>query len=136
MSHDAVWSLFQDKSGIIWIGTFGGGINKYDPNSNRFTLYKASRYNPISLSNNSVTSITEDHSGILWIGTFGGGVDGFDRKRNKFTYLFNEPNSSKSVIRAIHEDSYYNLWVSTDDGVYRFDKNKQKILHFSKNANP
>ncbi len=134
LSHNTVWSLFQDKSGIIWVGTFGGGINKFDPQKDQFKLFQVIKGSANSLSNNMITSLCEDHLGILWIGTFGGGLNEYNRSANKYNCYFNNPNSSESIIRRIFEDSKYRLWVSTENGLYVFNKNRSKITVIPKTA--
>ncbi len=40
-------SCFHEQPGFIWIGTDGGGINKYDPQSNLFTHYQSTSYQKV-----------------------------------------------------------------------------------------
>ncbi|NIR73207.1 hypothetical protein GWO43_07920, partial [candidate division KSB1 bacterium] len=34
LSNNNVWSIYEDQSGALWIGTWGGGLNKLVPNEN------------------------------------------------------------------------------------------------------
>lgn len=132
LSHNIIWSLYQDISGIIWIGTFGGGINKLDPEKGKFTLLQSNKRNKNSLSNNMITSICEDKQGLLWIGTFGGGLNCYNRKTKTFTFYFNNPNSPESIVRKIFEDNHSRLWVSTENGMYIFNKNRTQSTLLAK----
>ena len=94
LSSNEVWAIYEDSSGVLWIGTIGGGINKFDRNTQRFTHYKHDPDNPNTISDNRVMSVYEDQSGILWLGTENG-LNKFDRKTGIFThYLLNTSFSS------------------------------------------
>ena len=34
-------SLLEDSAGVIWVGTYGGGLSRYDRNTKRFTSFTA-----------------------------------------------------------------------------------------------
>lgn len=64
LANNSVMCLYEDRAGIIWIGT-GGGISRYDGKSFRnFTTKEG-------LSHNDITTIMEDKTGKLWFGTRG-----------------------------------------------------------------
>ncbi|MEX0289217.1 MAG: two-component regulator propeller domain-containing protein [Flavobacteriaceae bacterium] len=74
LSKDIVKSLYVDRTGIIWAGTNGGGLNKFDPERKQFRhIRKTDRAN--SLSYDKIRSMYEDSNGTLWIGTEGGGLN-------------------------------------------------------------
>ena len=52
LSTDIVYSIFEDKSGILWIGTAGDGVNKLDFRKLQFVYYSYQPDNKRSLSNN------------------------------------------------------------------------------------
>lgn len=60
-----VWSIMQDKSGVIWLG-LGDGVYKYK--ENKFTRFLAdnSIQNKDSLKLKLVSDIVEDKNGIIW----------------------------------------------------------------------
>ena len=61
-------SIFEDSDGSMWIGTYGGGLNKFDTKSGKF--FNFSKANGIL--NDVVFGITEDANGFLWISTMKG----------------------------------------------------------------
>jgi ligand-binding sensor domain-containing protein len=65
LSHDRVLALHQGKNGIIWITTYGGGLNKFDPKTERFTAFTEKN----GLPNNAVYGILEDDNGNIWLST-------------------------------------------------------------------
>ena len=39
LSNSIILSLYEDQEGILWIGTFGGGVNKFDRDATNFPSY-------------------------------------------------------------------------------------------------
>ncbi len=125
--------LFTDSTGFIWIGFYGQGLDKFDPESNTFTHYDHDPNDPESLSHDFVSAIRIDHLGNIWVGT-NGGLDLLDPETGKFTHYrhdANDPTSlSDNVVRAIYEDHEGTLWVGTGfaytfditGGLNRFDR--------------
>ncbi len=120
--YNDVRALCEDKEGIIWIGTFYGGLNAYDPAKEKFTHYRHNPNDPNSLSHNNVRAILEDRTGALWIGT-DGGLNKFDRATGRFTrYQHSEENPtslSHNTVNVIYEDRAGGLWIGTDGGLNR-----------------
>lgn len=69
ISDNLINSICEDSSGILWIGTNGGGLNRFDPIIGSFKRYKHKKNDPSSFSNDRVMSICEDNVGMIWIGT-------------------------------------------------------------------
>jgi len=74
LSNNYILSIYEDRDGTLWIGTKGGGLNKFNRKKEEFINYKNDSGNINSLSSNIVTCIYEDHAGTLWLGTEGGGL--------------------------------------------------------------
>jgi two-component system sensor histidine kinase ChiS len=130
LSADYILSIFEDKSGTLWIGTNGGGINKFDHETEQFTSYKNNPSDPDSLSSNFVNKIYEDHEGTLWIGTDDGGLNQLDRETGRFTHFQNDPEDPQSLgandVTSIYEDSEGTLWIGTNQGgLNRYDRGKK-----------
>ena len=135
LSHNEVYSIFEDRSGALWIGTKGGGLNRFDRKKNQFTHYRHDPNNPKSLSHDEVYKIFEDRSGILLVGTNGGGLCIFDREDEEFIAYQHDPSDRTTIsyneIRAIYEDRSGLLWIGTyGGGIDKVDKGKlQFTLH-------
>jgi len=105
-----VLSIYEDRAGALWIGTWGGGLNKFDRDTERFTRLVNDPKNPHSLSHNDVGSIYEDHAGMLWIGT-SSGLNKFDRDTERFTHFVNDPQNPHSLSRSAAKPQP-KLWVA------------------------
>jgi len=138
LSHNEVYSIFEDQSGTLWIGTKGGGLNRFDRQKDQFIPYRHSPNNPKSLSHDEVYEIFEDRSGILWIGTNGGGLCIFDRENEEFITYQHDPSDRTTIsyneIRAIYEDRSGLLWIGTyGGGIDKVDKEKRQFTLYEPN---
>ena len=75
LSDPRASAIIQDKTGAIWVGTFGGGLNVFDANSQTFTQFHHRPDDPGSLSDETVYALHLDNAGNVWVGTGGGGLD-------------------------------------------------------------
>ena len=57
LSHNWVYSIFEDREGVLWVGTNGGGLCKYNRDTENFTRYQTNPDDPNSLSDNVVFTI-------------------------------------------------------------------------------
>jgi ligand-binding sensor domain-containing protein len=78
-----VQSLFEDKSGTLWIGS-KNGLHIYDHAAQVFVRFLHDENNPTTLSDDFVMSILQDKSGVLWFGTSGGGFSKYDVLAHRF----------------------------------------------------
>jgi len=105
LANNAVMSIYEDKAGIIWLGT-GGGVSRYDPKRadgkffQNFTMKDG-------LPNNSITTIMEDKNGTLWIGSRGEACV-YDGKT--FTVFRNKDGKTFNNVWGITEDRKGNIW--------------------------
>lgn len=130
ISDNKVYSIIEDKTRTIWIGTYGGGLNRFDKKTNKFVSYKHDPADNLSLSDDRVMAVFEDSQCNLWIGTNGGGLNKFNRTTGKFS-RFNDRNGLLSnVVYGIIEDENKNLWMSTDNGIFKFEVSTGTFIHY------
>ena len=92
------------KKNILWVGTHGRGLLKFDTKTAKMVYYENQRNNPASLSNNVVPSIYESSDGILWVGTGGGGLNKFDKEKQTFVAYTQKDGLPNDIILGIEED--------------------------------
>lgn len=61
LGSDRVRAIHEDASGTIWVGTYGGGLNRFAPRTGKFTRFGVED----GLPSNVVYGITEDRLGRL-----------------------------------------------------------------------
>ncbi len=64
LSYNSIGAMYQDSSGVLWIGTLGGGLNKFEKDTDTFTRYGMKHGVP-----SVVNAILEDAQGNLWLST-------------------------------------------------------------------
>ena len=64
----------------LWVGTFGGGISRFDARTRRFDNLRAGPEDGLHLSSGRVTALARDRTGHVWIGTDGGGLNVWDQQ--------------------------------------------------------
>ncbi len=134
LSDTKVYTLIEDpedKGATLWIGTWSGGLNRFDIASERFDRYKHDPNNPDSIIGNEIWAIHKNREGKLWIGV-NGGLDCFEPKSNRFNhYNFNPRvpwSLSHNAIFAIYEDRAGTLWFGTGGGgVSRLDPSRERF---------
>lgn len=106
----SVKDIYIDNSGIYWVGTGQGGVNKYDKNLSFFSNISYNPFNKQGLSVASVTSLAEGLSGNIFIGTDGGGLQLFNRQTKT---IKNIPISGQNNTVLGLEKTQNTLWVGT-----------------------
>ncbi len=112
--NNIVFSLLEDKSENLWIGSYGGGLSKYDGKT--FTHFTTNE----GLVNGTVFSILEEKNGNLWFGTNSGELSKYDGK--SFTNFSSREGLGANAILSMLKDKKGNYWFGTSgSGVSKFD---------------
>ncbi len=120
ISSGSVTSTVEDNQGILWFGTYDGGLDRFDRRSHTFEIFRHNPADPHSLSSDSINRIYLDRANTLWIGT-SYGLNHFDPNTKRFTFHPLNPRDPPSV-RAIAEDQFGAIWAGTfNRGLYRLD---------------
>src|SRR5690606_37146277 len=84
LSGNVVWSITEDKDGYIWLGTYTGGLNRYDKKKKSFKTFKHNPYDAGSIPDNHIRSLAVDNYNNIWVGSFEGGLSMYNRKIGNF----------------------------------------------------
>ena len=125
------------EGGRIWVGTEGGGVNKFAPSRLDIRAYMNEPGNPNSLSNNPVNAIFQDSDDVVWIGTVEGGLNRTDASFDRFEHFtVGRGNLTHNSVSAIAEDNYGHLWVGTwGGGLDVIDRKRPgRVLHHIENT--
>jgi ligand-binding sensor domain-containing protein/signal transduction histidine kinase len=124
-----VWTIYQDQSGALRLGTFGGALIDFDEETKAFTVHAPDARAPHSLNGGGITTLHEDGSGTLWLGGFDG-LYRYDRQSGRFNRYTEINGLPSSTIRCIQEDRSGRLWLSTQKGVSRFDPKLETFRNY------
>ena len=140
ISSDNVFTIYKDRSGILWIATVFDGLDRLDPATGVFTHYRHQPNITTSLISDQVKRIYQDRNGAFWIAT-NEGLDRFDPATGMFVHYQHDPRNSASLssdlITSIYEDRHNNLWVGTTEGLNELDRTtgrSVRFLHDPKNS--
>jgi ligand-binding sensor domain-containing protein/serine phosphatase RsbU (regulator of sigma subunit) len=108
LTHGNIPAMLEDSDGNVWLGTYGGGVSRYD--GKNFTHYTEAQ----GLSNNVVLSMAQDTKGDIWIGTNGGGLTCYDGLQ--FAHYGAASGLGNTVVHCMMEDSRGRMWFGTGGG--------------------
>ncbi len=128
LSANGVLDLIEDDRGYLWITTYNGGVNRFDPATERFTRYRHDSQNSNSISSDRVESVIQDRRGYLWFGTGDNGLDRFDPATQTFTHYRNDnENQFVGRITDVIEDSQRDVWFVGDRGLHHVNPKTGEI---------
>jgi ligand-binding sensor domain-containing protein/signal transduction histidine kinase len=130
LSDDRAYTILRDSKENFWVGTYGGGLNRFDIEKGTFEVVSLNPQSSQPAFNNKILSLHESSNGTLWIGTSGGGLNLFDPITNTYKNYSLAQGLTSSVVYGILEDSNANLWLSTDDGIFLFNSSTEKFIQF------
>ncbi len=139
LNLDYVSSMFTDKSGILWIGTWGGGLNLYNPKNTAFrTLhFSPSKKGVNALSHTDIVSLLELDDGIIWIGTSGNGIDILHPDEGIIGGIRPQPDSEFGLkdgsIMAMAQTTDKTIWLGTlQAGIFRYRPEQNDFEQYTK----
>ncbi len=117
LNHEQmVSSVLEDRQGDLWLGTWAGGLIRYD--GENFTYFNKDTY----ILNQSLF----DNDGNLWFENGGRGVTRLDGQR--FTHFINSENHI-SLGAPLLADSLNGLWFATGDGMLHRGETGDTVFH-------
>jgi signal transduction histidine kinase/ligand-binding sensor domain-containing protein len=124
LSEDRARILYETRDGIMWIGTFGYGLNKHDPRVRRIEYFGTT--GKVRLSSPYVSAIYSPNDTLVFVGT-SRGVNIIDREKQT-NRVFNPYAGSIPerlfLTYAIREDRSGALWMSGSGGLYAWRENQ------------
>lgn len=159
LSDNRVWAILRDKEGSIWVGTTGG-LDKFDAETNKFhrfnhmvngqkvnwlvqddenTIWIGADdlflYDPQTKTTKrfqeSTRNMLRDSKGRYWIATLNRGLALFSKAKGVIRYFTEKNGLANNQTLAIQEDSDHFLWISTTNGLSKFDPELERFHNYS-----
>jgi len=134
LSHNFIKSIVEDNDGRLWIGTWGGGLNMFDPRRESFFQFRHNRNDKKTIASDFINRVFKDSNGNIWIGTDNAGLDKLDIAKNEFTHFRSEYSDtstlSNNTVRAIYEDRNHNIWIGTNNGLNKLDPRNKTFARY------
>jgi signal transduction histidine kinase/ligand-binding sensor domain-containing protein len=127
---DLVYGIEEVADGVFWFGLDGPGIIEWDRNtSESFNFDPIDPFTPVGefeIYRSAIPVIKKDKSGEIWLGDGGYGLRRINlATRRNIQYLASEttPGSiSGNYITGIHVDEKNTVWLTTSDGLSRYNR--------------
>lgn len=118
---DRIGALLRERSGVVWVGTWGQGIARHDPTTRAFRTLRYSPNRPEGLSHPAAVRALEMRDGTLWVGTNGNGIDILDRAGRRIGEHRPDPAHpaalSDGSVTCLAQGPDGTIWVGTLNGV-------------------
>lgn len=129
LSSNLLWTIFEDRSGILWIGTHGSGIDILNMSKEGFHHYEYSKDGK-GLSSTKISELSELHNNEVWIGTMDSGINILNRSTANIRYFDLLQEKPFTTIRVIFEDADRHIWIGTDEGLYQYIPEKNRLKKY------
>lgn len=140
-------AMYLDEQDRLWVGSYGGGVSRLDlkisqnldPETAIFDHIRHDPMNESSISSDLVISITGTENGgreVVWIGTFNKGITKIEitnedgQEKLQYKRYSESDGLCDNVIFGIEEDRHRELWISTGDGLARFDPDLEHFINY------
>ncbi|HPC82591.1 MAG TPA: two-component regulator propeller domain-containing protein [Thermoanaerobaculaceae bacterium] len=131
LAEDDVSCLAVDRRGELWVATWGGGLDRFEPATETFAHHKADPSRPDALHDNRVQTLLEDRDGRIWAGTFAGGLSRLDPSSGRITTWRHDPGNPRSLpddhVWALAQTPDGAIWVGTERGLGRLDPSSERF---------
>jgi len=139
LSNNIVYSIIRDDNTHLWVGTRGGGLNRFNTKTEQFQVFRFASVSSDCISSDDILCLYKDTQGFLWAGTSMGlnKLLRFDNGKPVFERFTESEGMPNNTIHGILEDKGHNLWLSTNKGVAKLVKDKagyRIISYFKKDG--
>jgi len=117
---DRIGAILRDRSGVVWVGTWGQGLSRHDPSTRAFRTIRHSPARPEGLSHPAAVRALDMRDGTIWVGTNGNGIDVLDLERGVVGGHRPDPANPAALadgaVTSLARDEDGTAWVGTLSG--------------------
>lgn len=128
-----VYALTEERPGVIWIGTRGLGLFRYNTITKRVMNQVSMLTHKKEVSNDDVLTLHKGPQERIWVGTSGGmySVLPISDRRVEVFPMSKSASPGNGVVNTIQSDRKGNLWITGSQGLMMFDKDLQVARRFN-----
>lgn len=136
VSSGITFTLYQDKSLAIWVGT-RRGVKRFNPITKHIIPLPASIANNARLMEAKVLVIREDKHGDIWFGTETSGLFRYSKQTGECKHYMHLDGDGQSLqsdwIKSILVRNDNTIWIGTRSGLSIFDDQQNSFKNYSHN---
>jgi len=122
--------IVEDARGILWLGTYGSGVLRFEPSTGRFTSVRNARSPDRLLSDDRLNSVQLDHTGAVWAATQNG-LDRVDTVTGAITHYSERDGLASNAVSCVVEDVHGEIWMGTSEGISRLDARRRTFRNYT-----
>ncbi|NCT84229.1 MAG: diguanylate cyclase [Comamonadaceae bacterium] len=113
-------ALLRDQAGTLWVGSYGGGLQRYDPENKSLWVRRQDDAPASPLAETDVRSVLQLRNGEIWLGTLERGIAILDPRLRLLDTI--KPDARFSgLIAGLAQAADGSVWAGTEGGqLYRF----------------
>lgn len=128
---DHITFINEDSQGAIWIGTYAGGINRYNPKSKTMEFFGKSGTGSHYVDKNDFWTSLKTKDNLLWVSGWEPETENqvlfqISTFQNHFDHT---PIGTRAMVFA--QDQEAGVWIGTEKGLFNHDVNQSKDSFFT-----
>lgn len=133
LRSDIVYSIIEERTNVLWLGTRGGGLHRFNSLTNTFELFYVRNDEEKRFIYDDVLSLCMGSNQKLWVGTSGGlSMLNLSYKPYQFVHYSERSGMPNNTVHGIMEDAGGNIWISTNQGLSKLVIAEDVFLNFNK----
>lgn len=127
--NNSIRSLYKDRQGRLWVGSFAKGLCVLDPLEDKITAPN------LPVQDDLVNAIFKDSKGRMWIGTEDGLVLQDKSGHQRFRNNHEDRNSlGSNAVMCIYEDDKRTIWIGLyNGGLNRYNEGYKNFKRYFPN---
>lgn len=123
----SISDIEEDSEGNIWFTSYNKGVFRYNPKTESVTNFRYDNKNNQSLCYDRITGIFQDSKNRIWFSSEDGGFCRFNKEKENFSRVTTSQGLPSNVVYKILEDDNHYLWLSTNNGLVKFNPETMKV---------
>ncbi len=131
LNNNNVYPVLVHGDSLLWAGTRGGGLNRFDLKAKTFRQFTTSSKGS-TVSSNEILCLHQSEDSVIWIGAMYGLNKMTVHKDGSYEFqsFTKKDGLMNETIHGILEDKDRNLWLSTNKGISVFNPFTLKITNY------